>query len=83
MFVPVHELSLTKAIMPIQYCPTLAITIGEPAGIGPEIALRAAWALREAVRCVLVGDAALPLIVPQSPLWRCVMPECPSLANNA
>ncbi len=45
--------------MPIPYCPALAITIGEPAGIGPEIALRAAWALREVVRCVLVGDAAL------------------------
>jgi 4-hydroxythreonine-4-phosphate dehydrogenase len=38
--------------------PTLAITVGEPAGIGPEIAIRAAWALREQARCVLVGDAA-------------------------
>ena len=38
--------------------PTLAVTVGEPAGIGPEIAIRAAWALREQVRCVLVGDAA-------------------------
>jgi len=38
--------------------PTLAITVGEPAGIGPEIALRAAWALREQANCVLVGDAA-------------------------
>ena len=38
--------------------PTLALTVGEPAGIGPEIAIRAAWALREAANCVLVGDAA-------------------------
>jgi 4-hydroxythreonine-4-phosphate dehydrogenase len=38
--------------------PTLALTVGEPAGIGPEIAIRAAWALREQANCVLVGDAA-------------------------
>jgi 4-hydroxythreonine-4-phosphate dehydrogenase len=38
--------------------PTLAVTSGEPAGIGPEIALRAAWALRAEVNCVLLGDAA-------------------------
>ena len=38
--------------------PALAVTVGEPAGIGPEIAIRAAWALREQARCVLVGDAA-------------------------
>jgi 4-hydroxythreonine-4-phosphate dehydrogenase len=38
--------------------PTLAVTVGEPAGIGPEIAIRAAWVLREQARCVLVGDAA-------------------------
>lgn len=38
--------------------PTLAITVGEPAGVGPEISIRAAWALRGAARCVLVGDAA-------------------------
>lgn len=38
--------------------PTLAVTVGEPAGIGPEIAIRAAWLLREQARCVLVGDAA-------------------------
>lgn len=37
----------------------LAITCGEPAGIGPEIALRAAWELKDDVRCVLIGDAAL------------------------
>ncbi|OON60370.1 4-hydroxythreonine-4-phosphate dehydrogenase PdxA [Massilia sp. KIM] len=38
--------------------PVLAVTVGEPAGIGPEIAIRAAWALREQANCVLVGDAA-------------------------
>ncbi|GAB3405865.1 4-hydroxythreonine-4-phosphate dehydrogenase PdxA [Massilia agilis] len=38
--------------------PTLAITTGEPAGIGPEISIRAAWALRAQANCVLVGDAA-------------------------
>jgi 4-hydroxythreonine-4-phosphate dehydrogenase len=38
--------------------PTIAITAGEPAGIGPEIALRAAWQLRAAVNSVLIGDSA-------------------------
>jgi len=38
--------------------PSLALTVGEPAGIGPEISIRAAWALRHQARCVLVGDAA-------------------------
>jgi 4-hydroxythreonine-4-phosphate dehydrogenase len=38
--------------------PSIAVTIGEPAGIGPEISIRAAWAMREQVNCVLVGDAA-------------------------
>lgn len=36
--------------------PTLAITVGEPAGIGPEIALRASWALVGLCRFVLIGD---------------------------
>lgn len=38
--------------------PTLAITCGEPAGIGAEISIRAAWELRAEVRAVLIGDAA-------------------------
>ena len=38
--------------------PAIAVTVGEPAGIGPEIALRAAWAMRAEVNCVLIGDAA-------------------------
>ncbi|BDT61351.1 4-hydroxythreonine-4-phosphate dehydrogenase [Massilia varians] len=44
--------------MPNGRRPTLAVTVGEPAGIGPEISIRAAWALRESANCVLVGDAA-------------------------
>src|SRR3954469_2815465 len=36
----------------------IGITIGEPAGIGPEISIRAAWALRHEVRSVLIGDSA-------------------------
>ncbi|MFZ6813903.1 4-hydroxythreonine-4-phosphate dehydrogenase PdxA [Undibacterium sp. Rencai35W] len=36
----------------------IAITVGEPAGIGPEISLRAAWQLRHEIRPVLIGDAA-------------------------
>ena len=44
-------------VMPVQR-PSLALTVGEPAGIGPEISIRAAWALRREARCVLVGDAA-------------------------
>ena len=38
--------------------PVIAITTGEPAGIGPEISLRAAWAMRAEVNAVLLGDAA-------------------------
>ncbi|MNR87798.1 4-hydroxythreonine-4-phosphate dehydrogenase 1 [compost metagenome] len=38
--------------------PTIAITSGEPAGIGPEISIRAAWELRADVKSVLIGDAA-------------------------
>jgi 4-hydroxythreonine-4-phosphate dehydrogenase len=38
--------------------PTIAITCGEPAGIGPEIAIKAARELRASVGSVLVGDSA-------------------------
>ena len=34
------------------------MTVGEPAGIGPEVSIRAAWAMRADVNCVLIGDAA-------------------------
>jgi len=39
--------------------PVIGITCGEPAGIGPEISIRAAWRLRDEVNAVLIGDAAL------------------------
>ena len=38
--------------------PVIAVSCGEPAGIGPEISIRAAWQLRASVNCVLIGDAA-------------------------
>jgi 4-hydroxythreonine-4-phosphate dehydrogenase len=38
--------------------PVIAITVGEPAGIGPEISLLAAWESRSEIRPVLIGDAA-------------------------
>ena len=38
--------------------PAIAVTVGEPAGIGPEISIRTAWACRNEVNCVLLGDAA-------------------------
>jgi 4-hydroxythreonine-4-phosphate dehydrogenase len=40
----------------MKHRPTLAITVGEPAGIGPEISLRAAWQLRHLCYPVLIGD---------------------------
>lgn len=36
--------------------PVIAITIGEPAGIGPEISIRGAWECRRNVIPVLIGD---------------------------
>ncbi|MBS1169379.1 MAG: pdxA [Burkholderiaceae bacterium] len=39
--------------------PAIAITTGEPAGIGPEISLAAAWALRDEIRPLLIGDFML------------------------
>ncbi|MDY7545147.1 4-hydroxythreonine-4-phosphate dehydrogenase PdxA [Glaciimonas sp. CA11.2] len=38
--------------------PILAITCGEPAGVGPEISIKAAWELRADINSVLIGDAA-------------------------
>jgi 4-hydroxythreonine-4-phosphate dehydrogenase len=43
----------------LQHRPVIAVTCGEPAGIGPEIALKAAAQLRSVANCVLLGDAAL------------------------
>ncbi|MDQ9168863.1 4-hydroxythreonine-4-phosphate dehydrogenase PdxA [Oxalobacteraceae bacterium R-40] len=39
--------------------PIIAVTCGEPAGIGPEISLKAAWEMRARVQTVLIGNAAL------------------------
>jgi len=36
--------------------PVIAVTLGDPAGIGPEIALRAAWKLRHEIHAILIGD---------------------------
>ena len=35
---------------------TVGVTIGDPAGIGPEIALKAIRALKGRARFVLIGD---------------------------
>lgn len=43
---------------PAQHHPVIAITCGEPAGIGPEISIKAAAQLRHVANCVLIGDAA-------------------------
>ena len=53
-------------------CPRIAITCGEPAGIGPEISVRAALDA-EGLDCVLLGDAAqlrqiASVLVPQRQL---------------
>ncbi|MBK7643200.1 MAG: 4-hydroxythreonine-4-phosphate dehydrogenase PdxA [Planctomycetes bacterium] len=47
--------------MPAKELPLLALTLGDPAGIGPEIALRAAVdpRVRAAARLVLIGPRAL------------------------
>jgi len=49
---------LPSTTQPRRSRPAIAVTVGEPAGIGPEISLRAAWARRHEVNCVLLGDAA-------------------------
>jgi 4-hydroxythreonine-4-phosphate dehydrogenase len=64
--------------------PTIAITCGEPAGIGPEIALRAAWELRAAVNNVLIGDSAFLSLTAASldPAIRLVALSPQALRNN-
>ena len=47
-----------RAAVPPSRRPVVAVTTGEPAGIGPEISIRAAWAMRREVNAVLIGDAA-------------------------
>ena len=43
--------------------PVIGITCGEPAGIGPEIAIRAAWRMRDEVNPILIGDAAFLFMI--------------------
>ncbi|RJF99511.1 4-hydroxythreonine-4-phosphate dehydrogenase PdxA [Noviherbaspirillum saxi] len=64
--------------------PTIAITCGEPAGIGPEISIRAAWALREQVSSVLIGDATLLSMTAADidPTIRLVALSTMALANS-
>jgi 4-hydroxythreonine-4-phosphate dehydrogenase len=64
--------------------PTIAITCGEPAGIGPEIALKAAWELRATVNSVLIGDSAfLSLIAADiDPAIRLMALSPQALRNN-
>ncbi|MDF3035754.1 MAG: pdxA [Paucimonas sp.] len=51
--------TVSKTDDSVSRLPVIAITCGEPAGIGPEIAVRTAWEVRHRTRCVLVGDAGL------------------------
>ncbi len=64
--------------------PTIAITCGEPAGIGPEISIRAAWELRDEVDSVLIGDAALLSLTAGSidPAIRLTALSIPALRNS-
>ncbi|MEO8171251.1 MAG: 4-hydroxythreonine-4-phosphate dehydrogenase PdxA, partial [Oxalobacteraceae bacterium] len=64
--------------------PTLAVTTGEPAGIGPEISLKAAWALRAEVRAVLIGDAAFLAMIADDidPAINLVSLSLRALRNN-
>jgi 4-hydroxythreonine-4-phosphate dehydrogenase len=64
--------------------PVIAITSGEPAGIGPEIAIRAAWELRAEVRPVLIGDAAFLAMTATAldPAIRLVALSLQALRNN-
>ncbi len=64
--------------------PAIAVTVGEPAGIGPEISIVAAWALREQVNCVLVGDAAFLALTASliDPAIQLVALSVQALRNN-
>ena len=65
--------------------PAIAITCGEPAGVGPEISIRAAWAMRHEANCILLGDAAFlaltaSLIDPDITWRRCRCKPCATVA---
>ena len=70
--------------MPMPARPVIAITCGEPAGIGPEIALRGAWQLREEVNAVLIGDAAMLSILAREidPAMRLVATSVQAVRND-
>ncbi|WAW11026.1 4-hydroxythreonine-4-phosphate dehydrogenase PdxA [Oxalobacter vibrioformis] len=66
--------------------PVIAITLGEPAGIGPEIALKAAWKLRHDVYPVLIGDSLLleklaPDIDPEIKLHHATREDIPHIRS--
>lgn len=66
--------------------PVIAITLGEPAGIGPEIALKAAWKLRRDIYPVLIGDWLLleklaPAIDPEIKLHRATRENIPHIRS--
>ena len=48
-----------KTAQTVKRPPLIAVTMGDPAGIGPEVALRAAARLRRHARFVFVGDRAV------------------------
>ena len=52
------QLATAPLKSPTRPRPVLAVTCGEPAGIGPEVAIKAAWQLRAEINSVLIGDAA-------------------------
>ena len=64
--------------------PVIGITCGEPAGIGPEIAIRAAWEKRGEVCSILLGDAAyLAMIAGEiDPTIRLVATSAQAVRNN-
>ena len=64
--------------------PVLAVTVGEPAGIGPEISLKAAWELRSEINAVLIGDAAyLAMLAAEiDPAMNLVALSLQALRNN-
>ena len=64
--------------------PLIAITCGEPAGIGPEISIRAAWEMRATVNGVLIGDAAFLAMIAQEidPAIRLVAISLQAVHNN-
>lgn len=68
----------------LQRRPVLAITCGEPAGIGPEVSIKAAWQLRADINGVLIGDAAfLAMIAAEmDPHIRLVALSQQALGNN-